>query len=45
MMNRPQPESDRAKSILQEMIADVTKDSAEYAGMFRAMVKTDFQVV
>ncbi len=43
-MNLPQPESDRAKIILQEMIADVTKDSAEYAGMFRAMVKTDFQV-
>lgn len=44
-MNIPQPESDQAKVILQEMISDVTKDSAEYAGMFRAIVKTNFQVV
>lgn len=44
-MNRPQPESDRAKAILQEMIIEITKDSAEYAGMFRAMVKADFQLV
>ncbi len=44
-MNLPQPESDQAKIILQEVIADITKDSAEYAGMFRAIVKADFQVV
>ena len=39
-----QPESNQAKVILQKRIADHIQDSAEYAGMFRAMVKTDFQV-
>ena len=43
-MNLPQPESDQAKAKLQEILEDVTKDSAEYAGMFRAFVKTDFQI-
>jgi len=44
-MNYPQPESDQAKAILQKRIADHIQDSAEYAGMFRAMVKSDFQLV
>ena len=38
-MNLPQPESDQAKVILQKRIADHIKDSAEYAGMFRSLVK------
>lgn len=44
-MNFLQPESDQAKAILQKRIADHIQDSAEYAGMFRAMVKSDFQIV
>jgi len=44
-MNLPQPESDQAKIILRKIITEFTKDSAEYAGMFRAMVKADFQIV
>ena len=42
-LNLPQPESDQAKAKLQEILDDITKDSGEYAGMFRAFVKNDFQ--
>jgi len=42
-MNLPQPESDQAKAKFQEIITDITKDSAEYAGMFRAMIRSDFK--
>ncbi len=42
-MKLPQPESDQAKAILQEIIIEVIKDSAEYAGMFRTFVKNNFQ--
>lgn len=42
-MNLPQPESDQAKAKLQEILDEVTTDSAEYAGMFRAFVKNNFQ--
>lgn len=40
--NHPQPESDEAKELLQLAIEDLTKDSAEFAGMFRSIVK-DFE--
>lgn len=36
-MNIPQPESDEAKIILREFIKESTQDSAEFAGMFRAI--------
>ena len=41
-MNLPQPESDQAKDILQSIVDDCTADSHQYAGMFRAAVRTNF---
>lgn len=44
VLNMSQPESEEANSILQSILEDVTSDSAEYAGMFRAAVRTNFEL-
>lgn len=40
-LNMPQPESKEAKFLLQSILDEVTADSAEYAGMFRAAIRTN----